>query len=156
MNNLRFAYPSNPEKDILKSITIKLLKNKFNAIVGSTGSGKSTIVQLLLKNYDLQEGSITIDGVNLREIDPCWFREKIGYVGQEPTIFCGSIRENIRVGKAEATDEEIYDALKKAKLYDFVRQLPGELSYEIGIGGSKLSGGQKQRIAIARALIKRP
>lgn len=140
----------------MKDITIKLLKNKFNAIVGSTGSGKSTIVQLLLKNYEVQSGSITVDGVDMTEIDAGWFRERIGYVGQEPTIFCGSIRENIKVGKADATDEEIFDSLKKAKLYDFVMQLPGTLDYEIGSGGSKLSGGQKQRIAIARALIKKP
>ena len=120
MNSLHFAYPSNPGKSILKNVSIQLLPNKFNAIVGSTGSGKSTIVQLLLKNYDVQAGSIAIDGVNLAEIDAGWFREKIGYVGQEPTIFSGSIRENIRVGKADATDEEIYDALRKAKLYDFV------------------------------------
>lgn len=156
MLGLHFAYPSNPSKSILKDITIKLLKNKFNAIVGSTGSGKSTLVQLLLKNYDVQGGSITVDGVNLSEIEADWFRERIGYVGQEPTIFSGNIRENIKVGKADATDEEIYDSLKKAKLYDFVLQLPGGLDYEIGVGGSRLSGGQKQRIAIARALIKKP
>ena len=120
MSNLHFAYPSNPSKSILKNVSIRLLPNKFNAIVGSTGSGKSTIVQLLLKNYDVQAGSIAIDGVNLAEIDAGWFREKIGYVDQEPTIFSGSIRENIRVGNVDAIDEKIYDALRKAKLYDFV------------------------------------
>ena len=86
------------------------------AVVGATGVGKSTVLQLILKNYEVNKGSITIDGVNLKDIDAGWLRERVGYVNQEPTIFCGSIRENVRVGKADATDEEIYDALKKAKL----------------------------------------
>ena len=116
INNVHFAYPSKPDKVILENVTIKLLKNKFNAIVGATGVGKSTVLQLILKNYEVNKGSITIDGVNLKDIDAGWLRERVGYVNQEPTIFCGSVRENVRVGKADATDEEIYDALKKAKL----------------------------------------
>lgn len=153
---MHFAYPSKPDKVIFDNISIKLLRNKFNALVGATGAGKSTIIQLILKNYEINKGSITIDGVDIKDVDAGWLRERIGYVGQEPTIFCGSIRENVRVGNPNATDEEIFDALKKAKLEDFVRQLPGGLDYEIGTGGSKISGGQKQRIAIARALVKKP
>lgn len=113
----------------MRNVSIKLLRNKFNAIVGTTGSGKSTIVQLLLKNYELQKGMIAIDGVNLAEIPADWIRENIGYVGQEPVIFCGTIRDNIKVGKADATDREVCDVLRMVKLYKFVLELPGGLDY---------------------------
>ena len=141
---------------MLKDVSIKFLKNKFNAIVGATGSGKSTIAQLLLKFYSASEGEILIGGRSIQGLDADWLRERMGFVGQEPVLFSGTIRENVLVGKEDASDEEVWGALRKANLGDFVAQLPEQLAYNIGFGGLKLSGGQKQRIAIARALIKQP
>lgn len=93
-----------------------MIEKKFNAIVGPKGSGKSTIIKLLLKNYEQQKGSITVGGLNLAFIPTDWLRERIGYVEQEPIIFAGTLRDNIKVGKLDATDDEIYEALKKAEL----------------------------------------
>lgn len=137
-------------------MSLKPLRNKFNAIVGATGSGKSTITQLLLKFYKPNEGRIFVGERDLADIDADWFRERVGYVGQEPTLFSGTLRENLTVGKADASDEEVWDALRKVNMFDFVMRLPQQLNYDVGFGGQKLSGGQKQRIAIARALIKKP
>jgi ATP-binding cassette subfamily B (MDR/TAP) protein 1 len=109
-----------------------------------------------MRFYDPDEGRITMDGVDLRDLDLIWLRENIGYVGQEPVLFATSIRENLSFGKENATDEEINEALRKAEAYDFVQTLENKLDTYVGTGGGQLSGGQKQRIAIARALLRNP
>jgi ATP-binding cassette, subfamily B (MDR/TAP), member 1 len=126
------------------------------ALVGDSGCGKSTILQLIMRYYDPDEGRITLDERDLKDIDLHWLRRQIGYVGQEPVLFAASIRENLLFGKEDASENEMVDALKAAEAYDFVNLLPDRLETQAGVGGSQLSGGQKQRIAIARALLKNP
>lgn len=121
------------------------------------GSGKSTIAQLLLRYYDPLSGNITLDGNPIKDIDPLWMRGEImGFVSQEPTLFAASIKENIRYGCPEATDEEVIAAAKQANAHDFIISFPAGYSTEVGDRGLSISGGQKQRIAIARALLKNP
>ena len=103
-----------------------MIEKKFNAIVGAKGSGKSTIVQLLLKNYEQQKGTITVGGANLSFIPADWLRDRIGYVEQEPVIFAGTLRDNIKVGKADASDDDVYEALRKAELEEFVQNLQND------------------------------
>ena len=124
--------------------------------MGESGSGKSTILQLVMRYYDPDEGRITLDGYDIRDLDLGWLRENIGYVGQEPVLFAASIKENLLFGKENATDEEIDEALKKAEAYKFVYELEDKLNTFVGMGGGQLTGGQKQRIAIARVLLKNP
>ena len=121
--------------------------------MGESGSGKSTILQLVMRYYDPDEGRITLDGYDIRDLDLGWLRENIGYVGQEPVLFAASIKENLLFGKENATDEEIDEALKKAEAYKFVYELEDKLNTFVG---GQLTGGQKQRIAIARVLLKNP
>ena len=151
-----FNYPTRENVQVLKKISFKIEKNKKTAFVGESGSGKSTIVALLERFYDPISGSISIDGVDLREYNLNSLRKNIGYVGQEPVLFSGTVKENLLFGKEDATDEEINEALKKANAYDFVHKLEKKLDTFIGIGGNQLSGGQKQLIAIARAILKNP
>ena len=124
--------------------------------MGESGSGKSTILQLVMRYYDPDEGRIILDGIDIRYLDLRWLRENIGYVGQEPVLFAASIKENLLFGKENATDEEIDEALKKAEAYKFVYELEDKLNTFVGMGGGQLTGGQKQRIAIARVLLKNP
>lgn len=109
-----------------------------------------------MRFYDPDEGRITLDGVDLRDLDLNWLRRQMGYVGQEPVLFATTIRENLLFGKEDATEEEIIQALSAAEALSFVNQLENKLETYVGIGGGQLSGGQKQRIAIARALLKKP
>lgn len=129
---------------------------KSAGIMGESGCGKSTILQLMMRFYDPDSGTVTLDGVDLRRLDLHWLRSQIGYVGQEPLLFSASIKENMLVGKNDASEEEITLALRGAEILDFVMGLSENLNTYVGAGGSQLSGGQKQRIAIARALIKNP
>ena len=124
--------------------------------MGESGCGKSTIFQLLMRFYDPDEGRITLDGTDLRDLDIYWLREQIGYVGQEPVLFATTLRENLLFGKEGATQEEIDSALKKAEAYEFVYSLKDKLETFAGTAGGQISGGQKQRLAIARALLKNP
>ena len=153
--NVTFSYPKEPTKKILDNVSLEF-NTHSSALVGESGCGKSTIFQLLMRFYDPDEGRITMDGVDLRDLDLVWLRENIGYVGQEPVLFATSIRENLSFGKEDATDEEINEALRKAEAYDFVQTLENKLDTYVGTGGGQLSGGQKQRIAIARALLRNP
>lgn len=155
-NNVKFAYPKDKTKFVLDGMTIDIHYNN-TAFVGESGCGKSTIFQLLMRFYDPDEGSITLDGVDLRDINLVWLRNQIGYVGQEPVLFATTIKENLLFGKEDATEKEIEEALKKAEAYDFVmNQLQEGLDTYVGVGGGQISGGQKQRLAIARALLKNP
>lgn len=152
---MTFAYPANPDKPVLRNFSLRIQPHKFNAFAGLTGSGKSTIVELILKFYEPQSGAITLAGTDLRRIDAAWLRQRIGYVGQDPILFSGTVRENVAVG-ATPSDEEVAEALRRANLLEFVRTLPGATEFDVGDGGARLSGGQKQRLAIARALARRP
>ena len=109
-----------------------------------------------MRFYDPDEGRVTLDGVDLKDYNLHWLRSQIGYVGQEPSLFEGTILDNIRIGKSDASVEEVTDALRAAEALEFVNSLPDQLNYNVGYAGSHLSGGQKQRIAIARALVRKP
>ncbi|OWF48089.1 ABC transporter B family member 1 [Mizuhopecten yessoensis] len=154
-DNVKFTYPSRPETEVLKGISFILEPGKVLALVGPSGGGKSTIVNLIERFYDPDSGIVSLGGNNLRELEPRWFRQKISMVSQEPTLFACSIKENIAYGKT-ATDTEIQEAAKQANAHEFISEF--EKGYETLVGerGIRLSGGQKQRIAIARALIMDP
>ncbi len=151
-----FAYPSRPNVEVLKGIDFKIPAGKVIALVGSSGSGKSTIAQLLPRYYDLLKGQILIDDVPIQEVNLSWLREQIGIVSQEPILISATIEENIRYGKPDADHDLVVSAAKAAFCYDFVQKFPEGFQTQVGEKGIQLSGGQKQRVAIARALLKNP
>lgn len=155
--NVYFAYPTRSQQMILKGFNLNIPAGKTVAIVGASGNGKSTVVSLLERFYDVKDGSITIDGHDIRSLDPSWLRGKIlGLISQEPVLFGTSIMENIRYGKPDATDEEVRQAALLANADEFIKNFPLGYNTPVGERGVTLSGGQKQRIAIARALLKNP
>ena len=154
--DVEFSYPSRPEQLVLNKVNIEIHKNKKTAFVGENGSGKSTLISLIERFYDPQAGAIYLDDLDIRKLNLHSLRKKIGYVGQEPAMFSGTIRENLMYGKEEATEEELIAALKKAEAYKFVMEKEKTLDSFIGLDGGQLSGGQKQRLAIARAILKNP
>ena len=156
--DVTFAYPMKKERIILNGISFEIKPNQKTALVGESGCGKTTCMQLIERFYDIEngDGSITLDGNELKELNLRWMRDNIGYVGQEPVLFAASIRENLMMAKENATDDEMWDSLKKANAADFVKGLPDKLETFVGNGGTALSGGQKQRLAIARAILKNP
>lgn len=154
--NVEFAYPSRPDQPILRKVNIEIPKSKKTAFVGESGSGKSTLLALLERFYDPDAGEVYLDGIDIKRLNLRSLRKKIGYVGQEPVMFSGTIRENLLYGKEDATEQEMMEALKKAEAYKFVMEKDKKLDTFIGIGGGQLSGGQKQRLAIARAILKDP
>lgn len=153
IENINFKYQ---EENVLKNFSITVPKGKTIALVGQSGSGKSTIANLLTRFYDVQEGAIKIDGVDIKDMNIHSLRGLLGLVTQDSILFNDSIKNNILIGKPDATDEEIIDALKVANAYDFVNDLPKGIETNIGDAGGKLSGGQKQRLSIARAVLKNP
>jgi ABC-type transport system involved in Fe-S cluster assembly fused permease/ATPase subunit len=153
-DDVKFAY--DPERPILKGISFKVPAGKSVAIVGPSGAGKSTISRLLYRFYDVQDGSITIDGQDVREVTQKSLRAKIGMVPQDTVLFNDNIRYNIRYGRPEATDEEVEKAAEMAQIGDFIRSLPKGFDTMVGERGLKLSGGEKQRVAIARTILKAP
>uniref|UniRef100_A0A803SUJ3 ABC-type xenobiotic transporter n=1 Tax=Anolis carolinensis TaxID=28377 RepID=A0A803SUJ3_ANOCA len=154
--NIHFSYPSRPDIQILKGLNLKIQPGKTIALVGSSGCGKSTTIQLLQRFYDPAEGQIIIDGHDIRTLNLKWMRENIGIVSQEPILFATTIAGNIRYGREDITDAEIEQAAKEANAYDFISKLPDKFNTMVGERGAQLSGGQKQRIAIARALARNP
>ncbi|MGI6097010.1 MAG: ABC transporter ATP-binding protein [Dethiobacteria bacterium] len=152
--NVTFSYPG-AEKPVLKDISFTAEPGKVTAIIGSTGSGKSTLLNLIPRFYDPQQGKILLDGVDIKELPPKTLRDKIGYVPQKAVLFSGTIAENIRYGKEDATIEEIAAAAETAQAAEFINRNNG-LEAPISQGGTNISGGQKQRLSIARALIRRP
>ena len=155
-DNVKFAYPSRPDIDVLDGYTLKIPSGTTTALVGSSGSGKSTVVSLLQRFYDVKSGAITIDGNNLAELDVEWLRQQIGYVQQEPQLFGLSIRENVLYGvpgNEIISQEKLEQACRDANCHDFISSWPEGYDTLVGERGVKLSGGQKQRISIARALI---
>ncbi|CAF1405022.1 unnamed protein product [Adineta steineri] len=151
--NVHFTYPSRQEASNLNDLNIKIPSGKTVALCGPSGCGKSTLIQLIQRFYDPEQGEILLDGQDIRSISLKWLRSNIGIVSQEPVLFFGTIEENIRFGKLDATNDEIIAAAKMANAHDFIMQLPQ--NYKTS-SGDKLSGGQKQRVAIARALISNP
>lgn len=151
--DVTFAYPSRLATPALDRFSITVCPGERLALVGPSGAGKTTVFQLLLRFYDPQSGSIRLDGVELREADPAEVRRRIALVPQEPVIFAASVRENVRYGRADASDGEVLEACRAAYALEFVERLPQGLDTDLGERGVRLSGGQRQRIAIARAII---
>ncbi|GAB3986986.1 ABC transporter transmembrane domain-containing protein [Spirosoma daeguense] len=154
--NVQFAYPSRPEMEVLKSVSLSVDAGRKIALVGQSGAGKSTIVQLLMRYYDIGDGQITVDGRDLAGFNVTELRKNIAVVPQEVILFGGSIFENIQYGKPGATDTEVREAARKANALEFVDSFPEGFQTVVGERGVKLSGGQRQRIAIARAILKDP
>ena len=151
--NISFKYENDA---VLKNFSLKIPKGKSVALVGQSGSGKSTLANLVTRFYDVNEGSITIDGTNIKDITKKSLLSLMGIVTQDSILFNDSVIENIKLGKKEASDEEVQEAAEIANAYEFIKNLPNQYDTHIGDGGNKLSGGQKQRISIARAVIKNP
>lgn len=153
-DDVSFHYPSRPDLPALDDFSLTIHPGETVALVGPSGAGKSTVFSMLLRFHDAQTGSVRMDGVDLRELDPADLREQIALVPQQPTIFAASAAENIRYGKLDATDAQLQAAAEAAEADDFIRELPGGFDSPLGERGARLSGGQQQRIAIARALLK--
>lgn len=153
VENINFRYG---DENVLKNFSIEVPKGKTVALVGQSGSGKSTIANLLTRFYDVQEGAVKIDGIDVRDMNIHSLRGMMGLVTQDSILFNDTIKNNILIGKPDATDDEIIDALKIANAFEFVNDLPDGIETNIGDAGGKLSGGQKQRLSIARAVLKNP
>ena len=153
VDNISFAYDSDT---VLNNFSINVPKGQTIALVGQSGSGKSTIANLVTRFYDVQEGSIQIDGIDIKKLTKSSLRSLMGLVTQDAILFNDSIRGNMKLGKQEATDDQIKEALEIANAWEFVKDLPQGLDTNIGDSGNKLSGGQKQRLSIARAVLKNP
>ncbi|MEW4924762.1 ABC transporter ATP-binding protein [Algibacter sp. 2305UL17-15] len=151
--NISFKYK---DEYVLKDFSLTIPKGKTVALVGQSGSGKSTIANLITRFYDVNKGSILIDGIDIKDLTTSSLRQQLGIVTQDAILFNDSIKNNLKLGKESATDEEIIEALKIANAWEFVKDLPEGIDTNIGDSGNKLSGGQKQRLSIARAVLKSP
>lgn len=151
--NVSFSYG---EGEALKNVTFSIKKGETLGIIGGTGSGKSTFVNLIPRFYDATKGQVLVNGIDVKKYEIETLREKIGVVAQKTVLFKGSLRKNMQWGKEKATDQEIIKALKIAQSWDFVEKLPGKLDFDVAQGGKNFSGGQRQRLTIARALVKQP
>jgi len=155
LTDVTFTYPG-AENAVLSDLTFDIRPGTMTAVIGATGSGKSTLVNLVPRLYDATGGKVEVDGVDVRTLDPEILWNRIGLVPQKPYLFTGTVASNLRFGKPDATDEELWHALEVAQAADFVREMTGELDAPIAQGGTNVSGGQRQRLSIARALVKRP
>jgi len=155
LRDATFSYPG-ADAPVLRGVSFDVAPGATTAIIGSTGAGKTTLVNLIPRLFDVTGGAVLVDGVDVREIDPELLWSRIGLVPQSPYLFSGTIASNLRYGKPDATDDEMWDALTVAQAADFVRAMPDGLASPVAQGGTNLSGGQRQRLAIARALIRRP
>ncbi|KAF8387608.1 hypothetical protein HHK36_026261 [Tetracentron sinense] len=156
LRDVYFSYPARPDEQIFNKFSLSIPSGTTAALVGQSGSGKSTVISLIERFYDPQAGEVLIDGINLKEFQLRWIRQKIGLVSQEPVLFASTIKDNISYGKDDATIEEIRTAAELANAAKFIDKLPQGLDTLVGEHGTQLSGGQKQRIAIARAILKDP
>jgi ATP-binding cassette subfamily B multidrug efflux pump len=154
-DNTDFSYPG-ADSPVLRNVSFTAEPGQTTAIIGSTGAGKSTLISLIPRLFDATSGSVKVDGVEVRECDPELLWSRIGLVPQKALLFSGSVASNLRYGNPDATDKELWHALRVAQAEDFVREMPGQLDAPIGQGGINVSGGQRQRLSIARALVKRP
>jgi ABC transporter fused permease/ATP-binding protein len=155
-NHVQFAYPTRKDVRILDDFSLSLAAGEVVALVGPSGAGKSTVASLLYRLYDPSSGSLSLDGVNIAELDPSWLRTQVGVVSQEPLLFSASVAENIRYGSQSATDAQVAQAARIANAHDFITAFPEGYATRVGERGVQLSGGQKQRVAIARAALKDP
>ncbi|NLN24362.1 MAG: ABC transporter ATP-binding protein [Bacteroidetes bacterium] len=153
LQNVSFKYE---DAYVLKNFSLTIPKGKTVALVGQSGSGKSTIANLLTRFYDVNEGSIKIDGIDIREISKKSLRQLMGMVSQDSILFNDSVRNNLKIGKPDATEKELIEAAQISNSYEFIKELPEQFDTNIGDSGNKLSGGQKQRLSIARAVLKNP
>ncbi|GGC70611.1 ABC transporter transmembrane domain-containing protein [Undibacterium terreum] len=156
LKDIVFHYPSRPQMSALAHLSLSIQPGETVAVVGSSGAGKTTLFQLLLRFYDPQQGQIMLDGVDIRQLELHTLRDAIGIVPQDTVIFSANAMENIRYGRANASDAEVIAAAKMAAAHEFIERLPGGYQSFLGERGVRLSGGQRQRIAIARALLKNP
>jgi ATP-binding cassette, subfamily B, multidrug efflux pump len=155
LHDVTFQYPG-AAAPVLRNISFRAGPGTTTAVIGSTGAGKTTLVSLVPRLFDVTGGSVTVDGVDVRELDPDLLWERIGLVPQRPYLFTGTIASNLRYGRPDASDEELWEALEIAQARDFVEEMPEGLDAPIAQGGTNVSGGQRQRLAIARALVRRP
>ncbi|KAM6967839.1 antigen peptide transporter 1 [Aplochiton taeniatus] len=156
LKNVTFAYPTKKDTVVIKDLSLEIKPGKITALVGQCGSGKTTVVSLLERFYQPQAGEILLDGEPLDNYQDRYLHEKISVVGQEPVLFARSVKENIKYGCEDASDEEMYEAAKRANAHKFIFELPHGYETDAGQKGGQVSGGQKQRIAIARALLRKP
>ena len=155
LNDVTFCYPG-AESPVLSGVSFRCSAGQTTAIIGSTGSGKTTLVNLVPRLIDATDGSVVVDGVNVKELDLDLLWRRIGLVPQKPYLFSGSVASNLRYADPDATDDELWEALEIAQARDFVAAMPGGLQARIAQGGSNVSGGQRQRLAIARAIVRKP
>ena len=155
-NNVSFSYPSRPDSDVIDHVSFEVKAGTTVALVGESGAGKSTIAALIPRFYDVSEGSIEIDGLDIRKYRQKDLRARIGIVQQSAFLFDASIRENILFGRPGASEEEVLEAAREANAMDFISALPEGLDTQVGERGVKLSGGQRQRLSIARVFLKNP
>ena len=153
-DDVTFHYPQRPDRAALVEFSLRVRPGETVALVGPSGAGKSTVFSILLRFHDPQSGTVSLDGIDLRELDPTQLRDAIGLVPQSPTIFAASAMDNIRYGRLDASDDEVRRAAASAEADDFLDALPEGFASELGERGTRLSGGQQQRVAIARALLK--
>ncbi|KAL5728482.1 ABC-type xenobiotic transporter [Ranunculus cassubicifolius] len=156
MRNINFSYPSRPDIVIFKDFNLRVSAGKSMALVGSSGSGKSSVISLILRFYDPTAGRVMIDGKDIKKLELKSLRKFIGFVQQEPSLFATSIYENIAYGRDNASESEVIEAAKIANAHNFISSLPEGYSTKVGERGIQLSGGQKQRISIARAVLRNP
>jgi ATP-binding cassette, subfamily B, multidrug efflux pump len=155
LRDVEFRYPG-AQEPVLCNISLAARPGEITAIIGGTGSGKTTLLNLIPRLMDATGGSVLVDGVNVRDLDPAVLSGAVGFVPQKPYLFSGTVASNLRYGNQDATDEDLWRALETAQARDFVEQMPGGLDAAIAQGGTNVSGGQRQRLAIARALVHRP
>jgi ATP-binding cassette subfamily B protein len=153
--DVSFRYPG-AEHAVLSHLSFRVEPGQTTAVIGSTGAGKSTLVNLVVRLFDATDGAVLVDGVDVRRLDAGLLWGKVGYVPQKAYLFSGTVASNLRFGRPDATDAELWDALEIAQAAGFVQSPPGGLDSEITQGGANVSGGQRQRLAIARALVVRP
>jgi ATP-binding cassette, subfamily B, multidrug efflux pump len=155
LRDVEFRYPG-AASPVLQNISFRAMAGQTTAIIGSTGAGKTTLVSLVARLFDATSGTVLIDGVGVRDLDPEMLWNRIGLVPQKPYLFTGTVASNLRYGNPQATDAELWDALDVAQARDFVEEMPGGLEAPIAQGGTSVSGGQRQRLSIARALVRKP
>ncbi len=155
LRDVEFRYPG-AAAPVLQNISFRTTAGQTTAVIGSTGAGKTTLISVVARLFDAPSGTVLIDGVSVRDLDPEMLWNRIGLVPQKPYLFTGTVASNLRYGNPQATDDELWQALEVAQAADFVRAMPGGLEGRIAQGGTNVSGGQRQRLAIARALVRKP